>query len=142
MRGELHFNPKNISKKWANPKGAAVHALHDAAWGNWGFVLEGRDDVVHSLEFAEGGWQEQTGAGWGSSCQGFFVEGVAEELDSPGEFLAADETTIRLLPNVTVGSSWKAEVVRDPTTWTFLQHDGPNSPRIVVQCGSLSIKWP
>ena len=55
MRGGLGFNPDNLNKTWASPAGAAVHSLHDAAWGNWGFVLEGRDDVVHSLKFAEGG---------------------------------------------------------------------------------------
>ena len=83
-----------------------MHTLHDAAWGNWGFHVEkgGRKEV---LQFLDGGWQEQTGSGWGSDCS-FFAEHVPEELDAPGEFTVSG-STLTLIPNGT-DDGWKGQV--------------------------------
>lgn len=62
---------------------ALVHAMHGQGWGNWVFGVAGVDHANSSLAFGRGGWQEARGDAAGG---GFFIEGVLEELDAPGEW--------------------------------------------------------
>ncbi|MCJ7447680.1 MAG: hypothetical protein MUO72_08305 [Bacteroidales bacterium] len=42
-------------KKYKNPEGAYVHALHSAEWGDFHYVVKGRDEKGELV--LEGGWQ-------------------------------------------------------------------------------------
>jgi len=84
-------------KAWT-PEGfapAIAHVFHNAFWGNWQFEVESVTTNTANdndnggadpgkLSFGRGGWQEGRGGGIGH--QPFFVEGVREALDAPGEW--------------------------------------------------------
>ena len=77
---------------------AIAHVFHNGYWGNWQFEIdsvttnenvngdEGGEGKPRDgrLSFKRGGWQEGRGGGIGH--QPFFVEGVKEALDMPGEW--------------------------------------------------------
>ena len=84
------------TSRWT-PEGyasAIAHVFHNAFWGNWQFKVEAVQNVTCSnsdcgfqegqISFSRGGWQE--GRGGGIRNQPFFVEGVKEALDVPGEW--------------------------------------------------------
>lgn len=63
---------------------AIAHVFHNAFWGNWQFRIKSIDPLKRQVLFASGGWQE--GRGGGMRNQPFFIEGVREALDTPGEW--------------------------------------------------------
>eukprot|EP00536_Pseudo-nitzschia_multiseries_P009505 jgi/Psemu1/23367/gm1.23367_g len=85
------------TSRWT-PEGyapAIAHVFHNAFWGNWQFkVGVVKHGTTHNsgdcgwrrgqISFSHGGWQE--GRGGGVRNQPFFVEGVKEALDVPGEW--------------------------------------------------------
>jgi hypothetical protein len=91
------------ARRWTNPRGAIVHVAHTQGWAwhmfNISNVVPGPDSI--NLNFDKGGsqggrnWQCKNGDGHLSDCTGddkrllggdWYVEGVFEELDAPGEF--------------------------------------------------------
>jgi len=88
------YNVSGFSTNGWTPEGyehAIAHVFHDAYWGNWFFSLakNGVNPKKRQIDFSmlppgPGGWQEGHG-GW-MGKQPFFVEGVREALDSPGEW--------------------------------------------------------
>ena len=64
--------------------GAIAHVFHNALWGNWQFLIRSIDSDQQQIAFHPGGWQE--GRGGRINRQPFFVEGVKEALDVPGEW--------------------------------------------------------
>jgi len=89
-RGIL-FDPKTFtSKRWARPEEAVIHIFQAWDWGNLQWRVKAVDWSTHALWFGEGGFQ--MGAKYDDDParvdrdSRFFVEGVLEELDAPGEW--------------------------------------------------------
>ena len=106
----LRFHGSTLNTTNWTPEGYApsiAHVFHEAYWGNWQFeidsveaidvdgsIVENGDNNGDSrqtaqprdgrLSFKRGGWQE--GRGGFVKNQPFFVEGVKEALDMPGEW--------------------------------------------------------
>ena len=76
------------AKRWANPKGGYIHALHQYLWGDQHYVITGKDadgNVTY-----DGGWQNNRPRPMHAQYR--FVENIFEELDSPGEWFLNKET--------------------------------------------------
>lgn len=69
-------------KKYNNPEGAYVHALHAAEWGDFHYMVKGRDDKGELVLI--GGWQNNRRMGMHKNFR--FIENVFEELDTVGEW--------------------------------------------------------
>lgn len=69
-------------KRWKNPVGGYVHAMHRSDWGDFHYRITGKDKKGNlSLE---GGWQNNRQAPL--SVNNRMVENIFEELDAPGEW--------------------------------------------------------
>ncbi len=69
-------------KRWKNPKGGYVHALHAHEWGGFHYRITGVDSNGN-LQL-EGGWQNNRPNKMHEQYR--FVENIFEELDAPGEW--------------------------------------------------------
>ena len=69
-------------KRWNNPRGGYIHALHEYLWGSLHYQITGSEPDGH-LTY-EGGWQTNRPAAMHKQYR--FVENVFEELDAPGEW--------------------------------------------------------
>lgn len=74
-------SPERVSG-WSSVKGAYLHAMHPADWGDFHYRLTGVDADGNLL--MEGGWQNNRSAS--PSPKNRMVENVLEELDSPEEW--------------------------------------------------------
>jgi hypothetical protein len=74
------ISPQKV-KGWADPTGGYVHAIHNAEWGDFHYLIKGK--VGDSLVL-EGGWQNNRPALMHREYR--FVENIFEELDAPGEW--------------------------------------------------------
>lgn len=83
------------AKRWSDPRGGFIHAMHKHMWGDFHYRITGKDaegDVTY-----EGGWQNNRRLGMHDEIR--FVENVFEELDAPGEwFLDEKAHTLYLNP--------------------------------------------
>lgn len=80
---------------WNNPKGAYIHAMHKALWGDMHWLVTGRDEGG-KLEM-EGGWQNNRPSPMHPRYR--MVENVFEELDKPGEwYYNRDEQVLYYFP--------------------------------------------
>ena len=70
------------AKRWADPRGAYVHGIHQYLWGDMHYVITGRNEDG-TLTY-EGGWQNNRPRPMHAQYR--FIENVFEELDSPGEW--------------------------------------------------------
>lgn len=77
-------------KKWKNPVGGYLHAMHIADWGDFHYCITGKD-AEGNLSL-EGGWQNNRQNGL--SQQNRMVENIFEELDAPGEWYYDARTLI------------------------------------------------
>jgi hypothetical protein len=69
-------------KRWKNPAGGYLHAMHSHDWGDFHYRITGKDKKGNlSLE---GGWQNNRQ--YGIHKQNRMVENIFEELDAPGEW--------------------------------------------------------
>jgi hypothetical protein len=75
-------SPERV-KRWSNPEGGFVHAMHNALWGSMHFRIQGKNKEGR-LQL-EGGWQNNRPEG-GFHPEYRFVENIFEELDAPGEW--------------------------------------------------------
>ncbi|MDR3252126.1 MAG: DUF1565 domain-containing protein, partial [Tannerella sp.] len=72
-------DPKRV-KKWKNPVGGYLHAMHNSDWGDFHYRIKGKDkDGKLDLE---GGWQNNRKSG--IHRENRMVENIFEELDAPG----------------------------------------------------------
>ncbi len=78
-------------KKWKNPAGGYVHALHAHEWGGFHYRITGTDSNGN-LQM-EGGWQNNRPNKMHETYR--FVENIFEELDAPGEWWL-DKSSSRL----------------------------------------------
>ena len=87
-------SPKR-AKRWANPKGGFLHAMHRAHWGDFHYVITGVAEGGNVQ--LEGGYQNNRRMGMHRSHR--FVENIFEELDAPGEwFLDKDKKLLYFYP--------------------------------------------
>jgi hypothetical protein len=82
-------------KKWKNPTGGYLHAMHSHDWGDFHYRITGKDKA--GALSMEGGWQNNRQSGLHASNR--MVENIFEELDAPGEwFYNAEESTLYYYP--------------------------------------------
>jgi hypothetical protein len=82
-------------RKWKNPVGGYMHALHAGEWGGFHYRVTGVDSNGN-LQLA-GGWQNNRPAPMHKEFR--FVENIFEELDAPGEwYLDRKEKTLYYYP--------------------------------------------
>jgi hypothetical protein len=75
------FGPERAAH-WADPRGGFIHAMHVHEWGDYHYVITGKDDKGNVTY--EGGWQNNRSMGMHPKYR--MVENVFEELDAPGEW--------------------------------------------------------
>ncbi len=99
---------KQRIRKWVNPEGGYVHALHQAEWGDFHYKIL-RKASPDSLVL-EGGWQNNRPSPMHSEHR--FVENIWEELDAAGEWFYDDKKGILYLfpPDGTVLSKARLEL--------------------------------
>ncbi|RYG06193.1 MAG: hypothetical protein EOO02_01425 [Chitinophagaceae bacterium] len=73
---------KEHLKKWKNPAGAYLHAMHEYLWGDMHWLIKGRN-ADGSLN-REGGWQNNRPSKMHPLYR--MIENVYEELDTEGEW--------------------------------------------------------
>lgn len=69
-------------KKWKNPEGGYLHAMHSHDWGDFHYRITGKNEKGE-LQL-EGGWQNNRPMG--IHRENRMVENIFEELDAPGEW--------------------------------------------------------
>jgi len=75
------ISPERV-KKYKSPEGSYVHALHSAEWGDFHYIVKGRDEKGELI--LEGGWQNNRRMGMHKQHR--YIENVFEELDTVGEW--------------------------------------------------------
>jgi len=73
---------KERSARWKSPEGGYVHALHGSLWGDFHYVITGKNDKGEPT--LEGGWQNNRRMPMHDKYR--FVENVLEELDTVNEW--------------------------------------------------------
>lgn len=82
-------------KRWSNPEGGFVHAMHKHEWGGYQYQIMGKTDKDSLL--LEGGYQNNRQMGMHNKNR--FVENIFEELDTVGEwFLNKKEQMLYYYP--------------------------------------------
>ncbi|ANH79626.1 peptide-binding protein [Niabella ginsenosidivorans] len=77
-------------KKWKNPEGGYVHALHAAEWGSFHYKIISAN-AKGNLKL-EGGWQNNRPSPLHKRER--FVENIFEELDAPGEWFLDEKAQL------------------------------------------------
>jgi hypothetical protein len=75
------ISPERV-KRWADPQGGFIHAMHEYQWGGFHYRITGKD-AQGNLTY-EGGWQNNRPAKMHPQYR--FVENIFEELDAPHEW--------------------------------------------------------
>jgi hypothetical protein len=70
------------AKRWADPRGGYIHALHKYLWGSLHYEIKGKDEDGNLIY--EGGWQTNRPAPMHAQYR--YVENIFEELDAPREW--------------------------------------------------------
>ena len=87
--------PERI-KRWSNPAGGFVHAMHAGQWGGFQYRILGKKGDELQLE---GGWQNNRPSAMHNKYR--FVENIFEELDAPGEwYFNVAEKTLYFYPPI------------------------------------------
>jgi hypothetical protein len=81
---------KERAARWANPAGGYFHAMHPFLWGDFTWVITGKD--ANGEVTKEGGWQNNRGGAVHEKIR--FVENILEELDTPGEWFLDRKTHV------------------------------------------------
>jgi len=88
------FSPERAAR-WSDPRGGFIHAMHAHEWGDFHYVITGKNpngEVAY-----EGGWQNNRRMGMHKTYR--MVENLFEELDAPGEwFHDAKAATLYFYP--------------------------------------------
>jgi hypothetical protein len=79
---------KERASRWADPAGGYFHAMHPALWGDFTWLITGKDAQGEITK--EGGWQNNRGGAVHNEIR--FVENIFEELDAPGEWFLNRKT--------------------------------------------------
>ncbi len=87
-------SPQRV-RRWENPAGGFLHAMHVSDWGDFHYRITGSDREGNLS--MEGGWQNNRQ--YGLSANNRMVENIFEELDAPGEwFLDTDASVLYYFP--------------------------------------------
>jgi PDZ domain len=78
------------AKRWEDPRGGFIHALHGNLWGSLDYEITGKD-ANGNLTYV-GGWQNNRTALMHKQYR--FVENIFEELDAPGEWFLDEKKHI------------------------------------------------
>ena len=99
-------------KRWADPTGGFVHAMHRSLWGDMHWRITGKKSEGELT--MEGGWQNNRQMGAHASYR--FVENIFEELDAPGEwYLDEKKDVLYFYPPEGVNlAAAKVEAIRLP----------------------------
>jgi hypothetical protein len=73
---------KERAAHWQSPAGGYVHALHGSMWGDFHYIITGKNDTNELT--LEGGWQNNRKMGMHEKYR--FVENIFEELDTVNEW--------------------------------------------------------
>jgi len=73
---------KNQLAHWKSPQGGYVHAMHSSMWGDFHYIITGKNDKGEVV--LEGGWQNNRRMPMHNKYR--FVENVFEELDTVNEW--------------------------------------------------------
>lgn len=76
--------------RWKKNGGGYVHALHRSEWGDFHYVIKGKDSLGELI--LEGGWQNNRRMGMHPVHR--FVENIFEELDTAGEWYYNKQTGV------------------------------------------------
>ena len=91
----LATSPQRV-KKWKNPEGGYLHAMHKHDWGDFHYRIIGKDRKGNLN--LEGGWQNNRPMGLHEDNR--MVENIFEELDAPGEwYYSRSEQTLYYYPH-------------------------------------------
>jgi hypothetical protein len=83
------------ARQWKHPEGAFVHGMQASLWGSLHYRVTGRKSDGSLL--LEGGWQVDRDQPMHAELR--FIEGIFEELDTPGEwFLDENNATLYFYP--------------------------------------------
>ena len=111
------ISPERVAR-WSDPTGGFLHAMHESLWGDFHYRILGKSpDGALKLE---GGWQNNRPSPMHPDYR--FVEGVFEELDSPGEwFLDRGKHILYYYPKPDIDvANCSAESPRLPSLLEFL----------------------
>ena len=98
------------TKRWADPRGGLIHAMHGSEWGGFHFVITGKKD--DGTVTYEGGWQNNRPSKMHGRYR--FVENIFEELDAPGEwFLDRQTQTLYFYPPASLGRESQGAMPED-----------------------------
>lgn len=112
------IDPERV-KNWKDPAGAFVHAMHAHMWGGYQYEIESKDQSGQLK--LKGGWQNNRQMGMHAEYR--FVEGVVEELDSPGEwFLDRKAGTLYYYPRE--GDDLQKMTVEGPVLRNLIEFKG------------------
>ena len=90
----LATSPEKV-KRWKNPEGGYLHAMHKHDWGDFHYRITGKDKKGNLN--LEGGWQNNRPMGLHDENR--MVENIFEELDAPGEwYYSRQEQTLYYYP--------------------------------------------
>ncbi len=85
------------ASRWMNPEGGYIHAMHSHLWGDYHYLITGKNSDG-SLRY-EGGWQNNRQMGMHNEYR--YVENIFEELDAPCEWYHDKKTdTLYVFPPV------------------------------------------
>ena len=73
---------KERAVNWSSPEGGYVHALHQSEWGDFHYIITGKNEKGEPA--LEGGWQNNRRMGMHKKYR--FVENIFEELDTVNEW--------------------------------------------------------
>jgi len=75
------ISPERVAR-WKDPAGGYIHAMHSHLWGDYHYLITGKnaDDTLRY----EGGWQNNRQMGMHETYR--YVENIFEELDAPAEW--------------------------------------------------------
>ncbi|MGZ8516030.1 MAG: right-handed parallel beta-helix repeat-containing protein [Chitinophagaceae bacterium] len=79
---------KERAARWRSPAGGYVHALHRSEWGDFHYLIKGKNDQNDLV--LEGGWQNNRRMGMHEKHR--FVENIFEELDAVNEWFYDKKT--------------------------------------------------
>ncbi|HEY5368145.1 MAG TPA: peptide-binding protein, partial [Hanamia sp.] len=81
------LSPERVAS-WKSPAGGYVHALHRSEWGDFHYLIKGKNAAGQAD--LEGGWQNNRRMGMSEKYR--FVENIFEELDTANEWFYNKET--------------------------------------------------
>jgi len=81
---------KERAARWASPADGYVHALHSAKWGDFHYIIKGKDSSGQPE--LEGGWQNNRPSGMHEKYR--YSENIFEELDTANEWYYEQKTKI------------------------------------------------